>query len=282
MRQIFIIVSFFLLTLSSCKTAERHKSDNLRKLSDKEILEHAKARNYVTDKTIFTDSLGTIKSRESVQKESSDEVFGDFYVNVKDEIVKVVLRKATREDKILVEKLKAAFEESEPISLVSVNCSEIATIMDQVYETDQSNRSEGTVKDNAIDKKNQQLVISIIENCGFPTAEVHGSKSVDAAFLVIQHAGKNVREKYFPLIKRSADKGDLQWSKVALMEDRMLMDRGEKQKYGSQVTKANGSDKWVLYPLQDPENVNKIREEVGLGPIEEYLEHFGIDYRRDK
>ncbi|MDQ3394850.1 MAG: hypothetical protein M3512_12165 [Bacteroidota bacterium] len=61
------------------------------------------------------------------------------------------------------------------------------------------------------------------------------------------------------------------------MEDRMLMDRGEKQKYGSQVIKDNGSDEWTLYPIQDPENVNKMREKNGLGPLEEYLRHFGIE-----
>jgi hypothetical protein len=67
------------------------------------------------------------------------------------------------------------------------------------------------------------------------------------------------------------------------MEDRMLMDKGEKQKYGSQVRKSNGSDKWSLHPpIQDPENVNKRRAEVGLEPIEEYLKHFGIEYKTDK
>lgn len=133
-----------------------------------------------------------------------------------------------------------------------------------------------------IDRENQQTVVSIIEKCGFPTIKEHGYKSVEAVFLVIQHAGKNLREKYFPLIKKSADQGELQWSTVALMEDRMLMDRGEKQKYGSQVRKDNGNEEWSLYPIQDPENVNKRRAEVGLGPIEEYLRHFGIEYSTDK
>ena len=85
-------------------------------------------------------------------------------------------------------------------------------------------------------------------------------------------------KKYFPLIKKSADRGDLSWSTVALMEDRMLMDIGEKQKYGSQVQKANGSDKWTLYPIQDPKNVNKRRAKIGLEPIEDYLRRFGIEY----
>jgi hypothetical protein len=281
MRQIFIVLSFFLFTLPSCSTREKYNTNGLRKLNDKEILERARANNLITDNTIFIDSLGNINSREEMQKINSKEVFGDLYVNSKGEIVKVLLRRATKQDEILIGKIQDALEEGEPISIVSINCSDVPQILNEVYETDQGNRSRGIVENN-IDKENQQKVISIIENCGFPTLEEHGLKSVEATFLVIQHAGKSLREKYFPQIKRSADKGDLQWSKVALMEDRMLMDRGEKQKYGSQVIKVNGSDKWILYPIQDPENVNKIRAKVGLGPIEEYLSNFDIEYKIDK
>jgi hypothetical protein len=162
---------------------------------------------------------------------------------------------------------------------VDIDCAKIEKILDTVYQTDQANRQGGSVANAAIDKENQQLVVSAIEKCGFPLVEKHGYTSVEAVFLVIQHAGKGLREKYFPQIKKSADQGDLQLSKVALMEDRMLIDRGEKQKYGSQVQKKNGSEIWSLYPIEDPQNVNKRRAQVGLGPIEEYLKHFGIDYK---
>jgi hypothetical protein len=48
-------------------------------------------------------------------------------------------------------------------------------------------------------------VVSIIEKCGFHSVKEYGYGSVEAGFLMIQHAGKNLREKYFPLIERSAD-----------------------------------------------------------------------------
>ena len=103
-----------------------------------------------------------------------------------------------------------------------------------------------------------------------------------AAFLVIQHAGKSLREKYFSLMKASAEKGDLQWNMVALMEDRMLMDKGEKQKYGSQVRKNMESGAWELYPVEDPKNINKRRAEVGLGPIEEYLSTWDLEFNPEQ
>ena len=151
-------------------------------------------------------------------------------------------------------------------------------MLEEVYRKDQEIRKDNAIPDPGIDRENQQIVVSIIEKCGFPSSEIHGNTSVQAAFLVIQHAGKTLREKYFPLIKESAEKGDLRWSTVALMEDRMLMDRGEKQKYGSQVTKNQASGKWELYPVEDPAKVNKRRAEIGLGPIEEYLSRWDIEF----
>ena len=62
-----------------------------------------------------------------------------------------------------------------------------------------------------------------------------------------------------------------------MMEDIILMNAGKPQIYGTQVSSISGSP-WVLYELAKPEFVNKRREKVGLGPIEDYLKKFGIDF----
>ncbi|MDO1449773.1 hypothetical protein Q0590_26075 [Rhodocytophaga aerolata] len=279
MNKIVLILMISVFSAVSCNKSSNYKPQGLRKLSDTEIIEHAKTGNYISENTIFKDSVGNIVSRDELRQMNTEEIFGDQYVNADNKIVEVVLRKATNEDKALIKKLKEGFEiEDEAVTIIDIDCSEVEKILEAVYQVDQDNRKGGVVANTDIDKENQQIVVSTIEKCGFPSVEKHGNRSVEAVFLVIQHAGKSLREKYFPQIKKSADQGDLQWSLVALMEDRMLMDRGEKQKYGSQVQKKNGSDKWSLYPIEDPQNVNKRRAQVGLGPIEEYLKHFGIDY----
>jgi hypothetical protein len=283
MKKAVVILIVCLFCLVSCNKSSNYKPQGLRKLSNTEIIEHVKARNYITENTVFRDSLGNIIARDELNKMNLEELelFGDQYVNADNKIVEVVLRKATHEDKLLIEKLKEGFviEEDQPVTLIDIDCSNMSKILEKVYQVDQDNRKGGSVANTDIDKENQQIVVSAIEKCGFPSVEKHGKKSVEAVFFVIQHAGKSLREKYFAQIKKSADQGDLQWSQVALMEDRMLKDRGEKQKYGSQVQKKQGSDKWSLYPIEDPQNVNKRRAQVGLGPIEEYLKHFGIDYK---
>jgi len=57
-----------------------------------------------------------------------------------------------------------------------------------------------------------------------------------------------------------------------LMKDRMLMDEGKPQIYGSQIK--NGK----LYKLENPETVNERRKEMGLEPIEDYLKYFNIQF----
>lgn len=279
MNKVGLVLIVFLIVIVSCGKNPNYTPQGLRKLSDTELIERARARNHLSENIVFKDSMGNIILRDELRKINREESFGDQYVNSDNEVVEVVIRRATNQDKVLIEKIKQAFEEGEPISIIDIDCSEIQEILETVYDTDQGNRQGGSGGNAETDKDNQQIVVSTIENCGFPTVDAHGNKSVEAVFLVIQHAPKSLREKYFPLIKKSADQGDLSWSTVALMEDRMLMDRGEKQKYGSQVQKNNGSDNWALYPIEDPQNVNKRRAEVGLGPIEEYLKHFDIDYK---
>lgn len=67
-------------------------------------------------------------------------------------------------------------------------------------------------------------------------------------------------------------KGLLKPSTMALMDDRMLMNNGYPQIYGSPIVENN------IYKLRDPRKVNEWRAEVGLGTIEENTKRFGFDF----
>ena len=45
-----------------------------------------------------------------------------------------------------------------------------------------------------------------------------------------------------------------------------------------QLSYNNETGELVLYPVEDETNLNIRREEMGLGTIEAYMEHFGIEY----
>lgn len=130
-----------------------------------------------------------------------------------------------------------------------------------------------------LDSLNLLKIERIFAEHGYPGKSKVGSSLSSAAFLVIQHAGLAHQEKYFPLLEAAANAGELEKSSLALLIDRIRMRKGEKQLYGTQVTDPDGDGKWDFHPIEDEENVDKRRAEMGLGPLAEYARRFGIEYK---
>jgi hypothetical protein len=162
-----------------------------------------------------------------------------------------------------------------PIKPVPVRCDSIQYLLEHLLQSDQDNRNPQTAQWQ-IDRANQIQVVSIIENCGFPDNGTVGNEGMYALFMVIQHGLPELREKYYPTLQEKAEKGLFDKSLLALMEDRILTDQGKKQKFGTQVIMNKDGTTYELYPIEDPAQVDKRRTDVGLGPISEYLERFGI------
>ena len=66
-------------------------------------------------------------------------------------------------------------------------------------------------------------------------------------------------------------KGKAEPVNLAYLEDRIRMRQGKPQCYGSQIVPDKETGAWVLYPVEDPVNLDKRRAAVGLGPIQDYL-----------
>lgn len=73
-------------------------------------------------------------------------------------------------------------------------------------------------------------------------------------------------------------------SALALLEDRVALGEGRRQTYGSQIGEDSTGKAYVM-ALDDPENVDKRRESVGLNSLTDYVTHWGIvwdvaDYKK--
>ena len=163
------------------------------------------------------------------------------------------------------------------VDYVEVDCNKKSKILSEVYTSDQKIRRENNIiKYAKEDHRNQELVISIIEKCGMPTLNEVTQEQMNAIWLGLQHnADKKYREKYFPQIEEAVENGDLSKEQYALMKDRILMDEGKPQIYGSQI-KGN-----KLYKLENPETVNERRKEMGMETIEDYLRNFNIQFNQN-
>ncbi|MQA83904.1 MAG: hypothetical protein GEV03_04530 [Streptosporangiales bacterium] len=74
-------------------------------------------------------------------------------------------------------------------------------------------------------------------------------------------------------MKEAAAKGDADPTEVAYLTDRVAINRGRRQTYGTQISCADG--RAVTKPMVDPERVDERRRDVGLQPLEEYLAEVG-------
>jgi hypothetical protein len=131
---------------------------------------------------------------------------------------------------------------------------------------------------NEKDSINLIKVLKILDERGWLGADVIGRQGNSTLFLVIQHSNQKTQEKYLPMMREAVAKKKASASSLALLEDRVALGQGKKQVYGSQIgRKPNGGDYYVL-PLEDPDNVDKRRDSMGLGSLESYISRWNVKW----
>ena len=141
--------------------------------------------------------------------------------------------------------------------------------INKMIKEDQDMRFSGNW-DSSVDKRNFQKVKDIFEKIGVPTISKVGEKASQSFIILVIHQDKNVSFQETFLKEAKKEKEDLRLSTLAHLEDRVLVNKGMKQIYGSQVN----SNTLKPYPIKDEKNVDKLRAEVGLEPLDEYLKGF--------
>ena len=122
------------------------------------------------------------------------------------------------------------------------------------------------------DSTNLASVSRILDTYGWPSGL--SDEANKAIFLVIDHSDLKTMNKYIGLFRDAVEKGFLSMNDLVTMEDRMLMNAGKPQKYGTQAYSLVEDGKTVIYiwPVEDPDKLDALRMSVGLIPIEDYLE----------
>lgn len=280
MKRNFSICIALVLLIISCK--ENHIPDGLRKLTESDQIEIAKKRiTYNYDDVVFKNERGESIAIDSVNKILQNENYtADAYFNDKNEPEMVIIRPATAKDKDFRKRILKIYQTEivDPVIPVKIDCQNIKDLLTKIYALDQDMRILDEGIDPEIDRENLITIISLIETCGMPSLKTVNREQMMAIWLVFQHTDNYHRKKYFPLLKKSSENGDLEKSQIALLEDRILMFDDKPQIYGSQITKNQESGEWVLYELKDPSGVDKRRAEVGLEPLQDYVSQWGIEF----
>lgn len=165
----------------------------------------------------------------------------------------------------------------------SVRYPELRQALLEMYEADQTVRMEmiekgwdnvdslDVARQDSVDEANRVRLKEVIRRHGWPTSGMVGRDGVEAAFFIVQHADRDpgFQREMLPLVERSHESGDLSGQEVALVTDRVLVNAGEPQRYGTQAEIVEGEV--VVKPIENPEEVDELRAEMGMPPLEVYL-----------
>ncbi|MCD6020254.1 MAG: hypothetical protein K0S53_3375 [Bacteroidetes bacterium] len=110
-------------------------------------------------------------------------------------------------------------------------------------------------------------ITTIIDRYGYPSSKIAGDVS-GVPFYILGFAPAAIKEKYVNELILAADRGNLAWSSLAFFIDKMKVAKGEKQIYGTQG-KYDKDYNYTMYPVIDPENLDKRRAGVGLENLDD-------------
>lgn len=121
------------------------------------------------------------------------------------------------------------------------------------------------------DSINVITVKSILDKYGWLGPDVVTETGSAALFLVVQHADKKTQEQYLPLLRTAVKAHKALPGDLAKLEDRVALNQGKKQIYGTQFGWDSVKKSYFLNPIVDPVHVNERRAEMKMETIEESL-----------
>ncbi|MDF3289714.1 DUF6624 domain-containing protein [Streptomyces silvisoli] len=115
----------------------------------------------------------------------------------------------------------------------------------------------------------------IMDEYGWPTAELVGADAARAAWLIAQHADRqlDVQRRALRLLEQAVAEGAASRRELAFLRDRVLVNDGREQIYGTQIAGIREGSP-VPWPCQDPERMDALRADVGIEPFAQYVAKF--------
>lgn len=119
-----------------------------------------------------------------------------------------------------------------------------------------------------VDHINTRKIKNFVSEHGWPTISLVGKKASHMAWLLVQHADHDLDFQLLclKLLKQAEKKNDINKQNIAYLTDRVLVNQGKKQIYGTQ-SYYDDKGELSLYTIKNKRKVNDRRSNMGLGPI---------------
>jgi hypothetical protein len=121
-----------------------------------------------------------------------------------------------------------------------------------------------------IDADNTRWLEDVLSARGWPGQTLVGEEGAGAAWLLAQHADRDpARQRVFLRALRDAvAQGEASPAHLAYLEDRVRVNAGQLQLYGTQFTVTDGE--LGPCPIEDRDRLDERRAEAGLEPFADY------------
>lgn len=135
--------------------------------------------------------------------------------------------------------------------------------------------------DETVDYRNTERLKTIIDTIGWPSISKVWREGAANAWLIVQHADHDLefQKKCLALINLEPE-GEVAKRDIAYLEDRIAIGDGKPQIYGTQFY-MNSDGQLQPLPIQDADNVDMRRKEIGLGTLAEYQKRMRELYGRN-
>jgi VWFA-related protein len=127
--------------------------------------------------------------------------------------------------------------------------------------------------------KNNARLCQILKEFGWPTSALVGQDGVSSTLYLLRNSRQlELQRDLLPVIDAAVKRGEVQKGELAHLIDRLRVDVGMKQLFGTHVKLKNGF--LVLLPIEDEALVDERRRQFGLPPLTEQLRELERDYQR--
>lgn len=126
-----------------------------------------------------------------------------------------------------------------------------------------------------VDVGNTDRLHEIVNDYGWPGHSLVGEKGAHDAWLLAQHADRQLdfQRRALSLLAAAVDRGEATSVQLAYLTDRVRMNEGREQLYGTQLGDVqNGTV--VPWPIENPAELDMRRATVGLEAFAEYAAQF--------
>lgn len=155
--------------------------------------------------------------------------------------------------------------------------SQIASEIGSMFRKDQQTwakikTEEDYVKAQELYRKNAERMKQIVEQIGYPSYSTVGQEASQQAFFIVQHADYDSDfQKHCLALMKSLPEGDINPINIAYLEDRVRVNTGKPQLYGTQFY----TDELGIYgpkPIENLIDLERRRYDIGMEPFSKYRE----------